>query len=80
MAQSLPGARLGVTGLQGFPCWVWSRRRPSAGATRRRTHHCHPAQGRDALADRRQVVEHAAAAVLLTEVLDFLDVVRYGPQ
>lgn len=43
-------------------------------------HHCHPADGRDALTDGRQVVEEAAAAVSLPESLDLLDVIRNGLQ
>lgn len=38
-------------------------------------HHGHPAQSGDALADGRQVVEEAAAAVSFSEVLDLLDVI-----
>lgn len=41
-------------------------------------HHCHPADGRNALADGRQVVEEAAAAVSFPERLDLLDVIRNG--
>lgn len=38
-------------------------------------HHSDPAQRWDALADGRQVVEEAAAAVSLSEVLNLLDVI-----
>lgn len=39
-------------------------------------HHSNPAEGRYALTDGREVVEEAAAAVLLAETLDLLDVIR----
>lgn len=48
--------------------------------TERSAHHSHPAQSRDALAHGRQVVEQAAAAVLLPEILDLLDLVGDGSE
>lgn len=44
------------------------------------SHHCHPADGRNALTDGRQVVEEAAAAVPFPETLDLLDVIGNGLQ
>lgn len=43
-------------------------------------HHGHPSQGRDALADGRQVIEEAAATAPLPEGLDLLDVISDGLQ
>ncbi len=43
-------------------------------------HHSHPAQSGDALAHGRQMVEQAAAAVLLPVILDLLDLVREGSE
>lgn len=43
-------------------------------------YHGHPAEGGDALADGRQVIEELAAAIALPEALDLLDVVRDGLQ
>lgn len=37
------------------------------------THHRHPSQGRNALADSRQVVKQTTTTVLLSEVLDLLN-------
>lgn len=44
------------------------------------THHCHPSQGRNALADSRQVVKQTTATVLLSEGLDLLDLLGDGPE
>lgn len=48
--------------------------------TGRNAHHGHPAQSGDALAHSRQVVEQAAATLLLPEILDLLDLVREGSE
>lgn len=44
------------------------------------THHGYPAQGGDTFADRREVVEHVAPPVSLSESLYFLNLLRYGFQ